>query len=124
VTRKIRSFPAALIKPVGNISAEGQQNGTCKYTLLCRAGFCPPSSGKVTFWYLNGHEQQAVWDHSTAFGEFLLENLRCNARYTALTLRYSQLPPYRRNVKRECHQPDRYKLKIFKRNFTKGYCGT
>lgn len=33
---------------------------------------------------------------------------------------YSQLPPYCRNVKCECHQPERYKLNIFKKNFHKG----
>lgn len=66
------------MKPVGNVSAEGWQNGTCKYTLLFRTGFCRPSSGKVTFWYLSGHEQQAVsyvWGHRVAFGKFQVETL-------------------------------------------------
>lgn len=119
MTRKIRSSPAALIKPVGNISAEGWRNGTCKYMLLFRAGFCHPSSGKVTW-------SQPKW--SRAAGSMGSQHgiWRVSAGKASSTtldtqhLGYSQLPPYCRDVKCECQQPERHKLKIFKEKFHKG----
>lgn len=55
-------------------------------------------------------------------GQNLASFSRKNLCHTLETqsVEYSQLPPYCRDVKCECHQPERHKLNVFKEKFHKG----